>query len=110
MEGFVRGEVVVLNFPFSNLTQSKRRPAFIIKVPKGGDLIVCQITGTSQEKSAEIPIKREDFEKENLKVESYLRMDKVFSVEKSLIKYKIGPLKKEKIEEILEKVCSFLKN
>jgi len=110
MEGFVRGEIVILEFPFSNLIKAKRRPALVIKVPKGDDLIVCQITGKSYEKSVEIPIKKEDFQRGNLKIESYLRLDKIFSVEKSLIKYKAGSLKNEKFEEILTKVISFLKD
>jgi len=110
MEGFVKGDVIVLEFPFSNLIQIKRRPSLVIKVPKGDDIIVCQITGKSYEKSVEILIKKEDFSKGNLKIESYVRLDKIFSVEKSLIKYKIGSLKKEKFIEILERVCSFLKN
>ena len=110
MEGFVKGDVVVLEFPFSNLIKSKRRPSLIIKVPKGDDLIVCQITGNSYDKFVEVPIKKEDFNKGNLKVESYVRLDKIFSVEKSLIKYKAGSLKKEKFNQILDGVCSFLKN
>lgn len=110
MEGFVRGEIVVLEFPFSNLLESKRRPSLIIKVPKGDDMIVCQITGKSYEKLVEIPIKNEDFQKGSLKLDSYLRIDKIFSIEKSLIKYKVGLLKQEKINEILNSVCFFLKN
>ena len=110
MEGFVRGNIVVLEFPFSNLIQAKKRPSLVIKVPKGDDVIVCQITGKSYEKSVEIPIKKEDFLKGNLKVESYVRLDKIFSIEKSLIKYKIGSLKQEKFNEIIDKICSFLKN
>lgn len=110
MEEFIRGEIVIMDFPFSNLIETKRRPSLIIKVPKGDDLIVCQITGKSYEKSIEIPIKKEDFQKGNLKVESYLRIDKIFSIEKSLIKYKIGLLKKEKFNEIINNVCFFLKS
>jgi|SRR3989338_1527230 len=110
MEGLVRGEVVILEFPFSNLIQVKRRPSLVIKVPKGDDVIVCQITGKSYEKSVEIPINKEDFHKGNLKVESYIRLDKIFSVEKSLIKYKVGSLKQEKFSEVINKICSFLKN
>lgn len=110
MEGFVKGDVVILEFPFSNLIQVKRRSSLVIKVPKGDDIIVCQITGKSYEKSVEIPIKKEDFSKGNLKVESYMRLDKIFSIEKSLIKYKAGSLKQEKFNEILDKICSFLKN
>ena len=106
MEGFVKGEVVVLEFPFSNLIQVKRRPSLIIKVPKGNDVIVCQITGKSYEKSVEIPIRKEDFHKGSLKVESYMRLDKIFSVEKSLIKYKAGALKQEKFKDIIEKISN----
>ena len=109
MERFVRGEIVVLVFPFSNLIEFKRRPSLVIKVPKGDDLIVCQITGKSYEKSVEIPIKKEDFQKGNLKVESYLRLDKIFSVEKSLIRYKIGLLKQAKFDKILDSIRFFLR-
>ncbi|MBI2632680.1 type II toxin-antitoxin system PemK/MazF family toxin [Candidatus Pacearchaeota archaeon] len=110
MEGFVKGDVVILEFPFSNLMEAKRRPSLVIKVPKGDDLIVCQITGLPYEKSVEISIKLEDFHKGSLKVNSYVRMDKIFSIEKSLIKYKAGSLKQDKFNEIIDKICSFLKN
>jgi len=110
MERLVKGDVIVLEFPFSNLIHAKRRPSLIIKAPKGDDLIVCQITGKSYEKSVEIPIRKGDLSKGDLKVESYIRLDKIFSVEKSLIRYKIGALKQDKINEVVDRICSFLKN
>ncbi len=109
MEKFVGGDVVILNFPFTNLSNKKRRPALIIKVPKGEDLIVCQITGKSYDSSVEVVLKKEDFQEGNLKLESYLRIDKMLSIEKYLINYKAGSLKKEKFNEILDKICNFLK-
>lgn len=109
MEGFVKGEIVVLDFPYSDLIHFKKRPALIIKVPKGEDVIACQITGDSYEKSAEIPLEKIDFQKGNLNRKSYLRLDKIFSVEKSSIKYKIGSLKSGKFNEILERICDFLR-
>jgi mRNA interferase MazF len=110
MERFVKGDIVILDFPFSNLMQSKRRPALVIKVPKGDDLIVSQITGNSYESSVEIPITRKDFKRGGLKVDSYLRLDKIFSIEKHLIKYGAGRLKQEKFEEILNEIISFLRD
>ena len=44
MEGFVKGDVIVIEFPYSNLKSVKRRPVLILKVPKGEDVIVVQIT------------------------------------------------------------------
>jgi mRNA interferase MazF len=110
MEGFVKGDIIVIEFPFSDLKNVKRRPVLILKVPKGDDVIVAQITGNSYENSVEIIIKREDFKQGSLKRESYVRIDKIASIEKSLIKYKAGSLKHEKFAEILDKICSFLKS
>jgi mRNA interferase MazF len=110
MEGFVRGDIVIIDFPFSNLTDFKRRPVLVLKVPKGDDLIVNQITGYSYESSVEILIKDKDFAHGALKRDSFVRIDKIASIEKSLIKYKIGSLKNEKFTEILESVCSFIRN
>jgi hypothetical protein len=45
MGRFVKGDVVVLPFPFSNLAASKRRPALVIApVQPHDDLILCMIT------------------------------------------------------------------
>ena len=109
MEGFVKGDVVVIEFPYSNLKESKRRPVLILKVPKGEDIIVLQITSSSYENLVEILIKKEDFGQGSLKRDSHVRIDKIASIDKSLIKYKVGSLKKEKFSKIVDGVCNYLK-
>ncbi len=44
METPVKGDVVVVPFPFSSLADQKRRPALIISNQIGSDFILCQIT------------------------------------------------------------------
>ncbi len=44
MARFVKGDVVVVPFPFSDLTQTKRRPALVLAQLEGNDRILCQIT------------------------------------------------------------------
>ncbi len=109
MERFVKGDVIVVEFPFSDLLNVKRRPALVIKVPQGEDIIISQITGKSYEKTVEIPIEKNDFHEGGLKFTSYLRLDKLLSVEKSLIKYRAGSLKQEKFNKILDKIINYLK-
>ena len=109
MEGFVSGDIVVLEFPYSNLKDSKRRPVLIIKIPKGEDIIALQITSSSYEKQVEVMIRRDDFKQGSLKQDSYIRIDKIASIDRALIKYKIGSLKHEKFNEIVDYFCSFLK-
>ncbi|MFH1503624.1 MAG: type II toxin-antitoxin system PemK/MazF family toxin [Candidatus Diapherotrites archaeon] len=109
MEESVKGDVIIIEFPYSNLRDVKRRPVLILKVPKGEDVIVAQITGESYEDNVEIPLKKEDFRKGSLKRVSYIRIDKIASIEKYLIKYKAGSLKQERFNEVIDKICSFLK-
>ena len=75
MEGLVRGDIAVVEFPYSDLKNVKRRPVLILRVPKGGDIIVLQITGSSYEKSVEIPIKNGDFKQGSLKRDSFARVE-----------------------------------
>ena len=45
MGKFVKGDVVVLPFPFSDLSASKKRPALVVaSIQPHGDLILCMIT------------------------------------------------------------------
>jgi mRNA interferase MazF len=64
---FVKGDVVVIPFPFSDLTQAKRRPALVVSVLKGDDLILCQVTSQFVKDSYAISIEGKDFEEGGLK-------------------------------------------
>ena len=44
MAKFIKGDVIVLPFPFTDLSASKRRPALILSNIKGDDYIMLQIT------------------------------------------------------------------
>jgi mRNA-degrading endonuclease toxin of MazEF toxin-antitoxin module len=59
--------------------------------------------------SVEILINASDFRKGSLKRDSFVRIDKISSIERSLVKYKIGSLKQEKFNQILDRICLFLK-
>ena len=55
MERFVKGDIVVLNFPFTDLTGYKKRPALVVSTLSGNDFILCQIT-SKQSKNDEYAI------------------------------------------------------
>jgi len=59
--GFVKGDVVIVPFPFSNLTQAKRRPALVVANLRGNDLILCQITSQAVSDEYAINIDNSDF-------------------------------------------------
>ena len=110
MERFVKGDVVVISFPFSDLRDSKRRPAFVLAKTQGDDLILCQITSKKTRDNYAISLLEKDFKKGLLKQDSNIRPNKIFTADNSTIEYKIGSLKQTKIKKIVEKVCSIIKN
>ncbi|HOO57145.1 MAG TPA: type II toxin-antitoxin system PemK/MazF family toxin [bacterium] len=108
MAKFIRGDVVVVPFPFSDLTQAKRRPALIIADLDGDDYILCQITSRNIGDRYAISIEDADFENGALKQSSNVRPNRIFTADKSIILYRIGHLKLEQIDEIIKKIVDIL--
>ncbi|HLC90554.1 MAG TPA: type II toxin-antitoxin system PemK/MazF family toxin [Candidatus Nanoarchaeia archaeon] len=101
MERLVRGDVVVLLFPFSDLSSSRKRPAVVVANLTGDDLILAQIT-TASARSDEyaVSLEAKDFQKGNLAISSLVRPNKLFTADISIISSKIGTLREDKIKEI----------
>jgi mRNA interferase MazF len=100
MDKFVKGEIVVFNFPFSDSAESKKRPALIAANTFDENLILCQITSQARPDPNIIPIKNGDFQEGMLKHNSFIRPTILFTVHKSRINYKAGKLKQDKIKEV----------
>jgi len=108
MAEFIKGDVVVVSFPFSDMSQSKRRPALVVAKLKGDDLILCQITSRNIQDDDSVPIENEDFENGGLNKSSNIRPNRIFTAEKRILLYKAGQLKKEKITQTISKIIAIL--
>lgn len=109
MEKFVKGDIVVIPFPFSDLSQSKRRPALILSSLPGNDFLLCQITSQQIADSFSIPLKNSDIEKGSLKLTSNIRPNRLFTADKSLILYKVGSVKQSVLNSVIQKIIFILK-
>jgi mRNA interferase MazF len=108
MERLVKGDIIILPFPFSDLSSTKKRPALIISTPKGDDVLLAQITSKTNLNNYSIPISNY-FEKGSLPSESFVKINKLFSADKSIILYKKGRLNKKKIKEIEKQLIKLIK-
>lgn len=90
MAKFVKGEVVVIPFPFSDLSGSKRRPALVIADLPGDDVLLCQITSQGSRDMYAVPLRTTDFVYGTLPVNSLIRPTRLFTADKSIILRKAG--------------------
>lgn len=109
MGPFVRGQVVVLPFPRSDLSGNQRRPVLVLACGGYNDLIVCMITA----RRLDIPVGRDysveitdsDFVEGKLSQSvSYVRPDRLFTAEPTLVHRIVGSLHPSKMKEILDQV------
>jgi len=107
MGSFVKGEVVVFPFPFSDLSDSKRRPALVLADLSGDDLILCMIT-KSQRDSDSISVSDADFSSGKLNQLSNVRANRLFTGDANLIYYSAGQLKPNKVKEVVDKLVDIL--
>ena len=105
MERFVKGDVVVLEFPYTDLSKTKKRPSLIVANLKGDNLILCQITGQPRPDPDLINLKKEDFQNDGLQRDSFVMPSFVFTIHRSKIDYSAGKIKQEKIKEVEKKIC-----
>lgn len=107
--GFEKGDVVVLNFPFSNLADSKKRPALVVASLHGTDRIVCQITTNAIIDDYSITLDSRDFVHGSLSRPSVIRPNKIFTADESILLYRAGKLKESKIREVEDRLVRMLK-
>lgn len=108
MGRFVKGDVVVLPFPFSDLSNSKRRPAFVIKDLPGHDLILCQITSQYHNDKLSISLSQIDFVNGSLHKSSFIRPNRLFTADERLISKKAGSVDSKKIAEVINKLVEII--
>lgn len=109
MEALVKGDVVVIPFPFSDLSGSKRRPALVVADAGGNDVIMCQITSRSVSDEMAIPVSDQDFSEGCLKQDSNIRPNKLFTADRGIILYKAGRISAEMLDSVMSSIITLLK-
>jgi mRNA interferase MazF len=100
------GEVVLVPFPFSDLSQSKVRPAVCLADAGRGDWILCQITSSPYGDPAAIPLNASDFVTGSLLVASFARPGKLFTAHAGLMIRSVGVLTPAAFGRVLSAVIA----
>ena len=102
------GDVVLVPFPFSDLSQSKVRPAICLADAGRGDWILCQVTSSPYGDQAAVPLDAKDFASGGLLVGSFARPGKLFTASAGLLVRSVGTLTPAAFSRVLSAVVAVL--
>ena len=110
---YKQGDILLIPIPFTNLHSSKVRPVIVISNDAYNDLtddiLVSAITSNLTDKEYVVPIDNDDLEDGALIKPSVVRVDKIYSLDQSIVKKKIAHSKDTILKSVIikfEKLCS----
>jgi mRNA interferase MazF len=110
MEPLAAGAVVLIRFPFSDLSRSKLRPAVVLADVLRGDFILCQVTSNPYGDPTAVPITEDTLRQGSLHRPSHSRPAKLFTANATLFAGYIGSLQAEAMERIVEQTVNILQS
>lgn len=109
MAGFVKGDVVVIPFPFSDLSGTKKRPALVLADLPGDDILLCQITSQNTKDQFALALTLSDFSTGSLPLASNIRPTRIFTADKNIIIRKGGTIKTAVMQKVIDVLIDILK-
>lgn len=108
MGAFKKGSVVLIRFPFSDLSSQKLRPAVVVAGVGHGDYVLCQVTSKPYDSEA-IELMDEEFAAGSLQRVSYARPGKLFTANSSILLKEVGVLKTGAVRRLVEAVVDIVR-
>ena len=103
-----KGTIILVPFPFTDLSGHKVRPAIVLySQNKGNDCVVCFVSSKDNEKIGTLDLKVTPTPQNGLKVDSVIKVTKLATLEKRIAIGEIGTLEKsviKNIDSVLKKV------
>jgi mRNA interferase MazF len=109
MVTFTAGAVVLVRFPFSDLSQTKLRPAVVLADAGRGDWILCQVTSKPYGDVRAIRLEDTSFSAGSLRVLSFARPAKLFTANRDLMVSEVATLKSQSLKQVVDAVVDLLR-
>ena len=115
MTPFKRGDVVLVAFPFTDLTTAKMRPGVVVSSDrfnkKYSDLIIAAITSQmpSHFSEEDFPLSPADLESAGLPKASLVKLGKIVTLDQRLIRKKLGRIPEGTLLKITSALHEVLK-
>ncbi len=101
---FEQGEILLVAFPFSDLTRFKQRPVLVLSNKdhndSSSDFVCCGITSNLDNKEYSVILDRNDMQWGNIPKTSRIKFNKIFTLEKSLVRKRLGRINTKKLKHV----------
>ena len=108
-----KGDIILVKFPFTDLSTKKLRPALVLASPnKEGDVSLAFISSQLNKRDkfdVTLLPQENDFNQSGLKKGSLVKVNKIITLNKKIVLGKIGSLSQGKKKQVDEKLREFLK-
>lgn len=110
---YKQGDILLIPIPFTDLTSSKKRPVLVLSNDdynsKTEDIIVSAITSNITSKDYSIFITNSDLLEGNLKVDSCIRVDKIYTLAQNIVIKKFGEVNDDIMNGVKNKINELIK-
>jgi mRNA interferase MazF len=102
------GDVLLIPFPYADLTTSKRRPVLVLRrADSFGDFLAAAITSQPGHEDA-LPLDQGDFQEGILPKPSYLRTTKLYTLNRRIAASPFGRLTPGAFQRVQDTICAAL--
>jgi mRNA interferase MazF len=102
---FERGDLVLVPYPFSDLSATKRRPVLLLTSPdRYDDFIALPVTSRPQSGRG-VPLTSADLVRGTLPVPSWIRTDRIMTLNASLVVKSIGSVSNGIVSRAVKEFC-----
>lgn len=95
-----KGTIVLVPFPFTDLSGQKVRPALILRASRGEDCIVAFITSGRLKKKYPFDVSVRASSQNGLKADSVIKVDKIATLQKKIVIGELGNLESISVQTV----------
>jgi len=108
MTVYKRRDVILVPFPFSDLSYSKKRPALVLVDIHERDELICMMLTSALSIDHKVDISIKDIDLAGLPKPTVARISRVFTLKQSLVIKRLGIIEKEEYKDIISRLIKLL--
>jgi len=109
---YEQGEIVIVPFPFSDLSGIKQRPVLILSKDIDNkisdDIITCGITSNLKNIKYSVFIENKDLEAGEIPTKSRIKIDKLFTLNKNIVKKRVAKINEAVLSKVKEEFSGLM--